>query len=147
MDIKAYQKKCFTEYKLDLQLPSNYHYLYGNPINTLVPIETEINKFMVIGAYPSAKFYTINGINDVPLYDNDAPFSNECYFDGTQTRTIPSGNELNDILSKIGVKRNDCWITDLVKIFLFKEGHIKKYNKLGKMDLVENRSAFFGICD
>jgi len=77
MNIKAYQKKCFEEYKDDLQLPPNYNYFYGNPVNTLVPIETEINKFMVIGAYPSAKFFTVKKIPYVPLYDNDAPFSNE----------------------------------------------------------------------
>jgi uracil-DNA glycosylase len=142
MEIKTYQKKCFSEYKKNLDLPINYNYLYGNPINTLVPIETTINKIMVIGAYPSAKFYTINGINDVPVYDNDAPFSNENYFDGSRIRNIPSGNELNDILLKIGVNRNDCWVTDLVKVFLFKEGHIKKYNKLGNIINNENRTKF-----
>jgi hypothetical protein len=144
MDIRTCQKKCFLEYKASLNPPQNYNYLYGNPINTLVSVETKTNRFMVIGAYPSAKFFTINGINDVPLYDNDSPFSNETYFDGSKTRNIPSGNELNEMLFKIDVKRVDCWITDLVKLFLFKDGHIKKYNKLGKTDLIENRNKF---CD
>jgi uracil-DNA glycosylase len=142
MDITSYQKKCFNEYKKDIGYPANYTYFYGNPINVLVPIEITTNKIMIVGAYPSAKFFRLNGINDVPLYDNDAPFSNEKYFDGTQTRCIPSGNELDKILNKIGVNRNDCWITDLVKLFLFKKGHIKKYNKLGKNDLIENRTRF-----
>jgi uracil-DNA glycosylase len=142
MNIIDYQKKCFNEYKEDIGYPMNYTYFYGNPINVLVPIEIATNKIMIVGAYPSAKFFRLNGINDVPLYDNDAPFSNENYFDGTQTRCIPSGNELDKILNKIGVNREDCWITDMVKIFLFKEGHIKKYNKLGKSDLIENREKF-----
>ncbi len=109
----------------------------------MVPIETHENGIMIVGAYPSAKFYTVTGIADTPLADNDSPFSNESYFDGSRVRTIPSGKELNEvILEKIGVNREVCWITDLVKVFLFKQGHIDRYNKLGKMDLFENRSKF-----
>ena len=104
---------------------------------------------MIVGAYPSAKFYTIeteNGspVMDTPVADNDTPFSNESYFDGSRVRTIPSGKELNEvILNKIGVDRSECWITDLVKVFLFKEGHVKRYEKLGKSDIEENRSKFY----
>ena len=143
MDIKEYQRDCFKNYKMDIGYPDNYNYLYGNPINVLVPIETSINKYMIVGAYPSAKFFTIDGIPDTPVADNDSPFSNESYFDGSRVRTIPSGKELNDvILKKIGIERNECWITDLVKVFLFKEGHIDRYKKIIKTNLVENRSKF-----
>ncbi|MFZ1292076.1 MAG: uracil-DNA glycosylase family protein [Melioribacteraceae bacterium] len=143
MTIQEYQKDCFKNYKTEIGYDPKYKYLYGNPINVLVPIETETNKFMVVGAYPSAKFFTVNKILDTPLYDNDSPFSNESYFDGTRKRTIPSGKELNEeILTKIGINRNECWITDLVKVFLFKEGHIERYKKLGKNDFEENRSKF-----
>lgn len=128
--IISYQKSCFNKYKEDIEY-ADFTYLYGTPINPLVPIETTVNKVMIVGAYPSAKFYTVEKIIDSPLADNDSPFSNESYFDGSRTRTIPSGKELNEvILAKIGVKREDCWITDLVKVFLFKEGHIKRYKKI-----------------
>jgi uracil-DNA glycosylase family 4 len=141
--IKKFQKKCFHNYKHDIGYPTNYNYLYGNPINVLVPIETTINKFMIVGAYPSAKFFTVNGLQDTPLTDNDSPFSNESYFDGSRVRTISSGNELNEvILKKIGILREECWITDLVKVFLFKQGHINRYQKLKKNDLTENRTQF-----
>ena len=143
MSITEYQKDCFKNYKTDIGYPSEYTYLSGNPINVLVPIETTLNNVMIVGAYPSAKFYTINGIADTPMADNDSPFSNESYFDGSRVRTIPSGKELNEvILEKIGVNRSDCWITDLVKVFLFKEGHIKRYVNLNKTDLSENRTKF-----
>lgn len=90
---------------------------------------------MIVGAYPSTKFNTINDVSDTPMADNDSTFSNESYYDGSRVRTIPSRKELNEvILRKIGVNRADCWITDLVKVFLFKEGHIKRYEKLGKTD-------------
>lgn len=143
-NIVEYQRKCFREYKSDIGYPEKYCYLYGNHINVLVPIETSLNRIMIVGAYPSAKFFTVNGISDTPLTDNDSPFSNESYFDGSRVRTIPSGKELNEvILSKIGIHREDCWITDLVKVFLFKNGHVKRYNKI-KSDCIikENRSEF-----
>lgn len=143
MNIIEYQKNCFQKYKSDIGYPDNFTYLFGNPINVLVPIETVKNKFMIVGAYPSAKFFTIDSIPDTPVADNDSPFSNESYFDGSRVRTIPSGKELNEvILKEIGIKRSECWITDLVKVFLFKKGHIERYVKLNKKDLFENRSKF-----
>ena len=148
MTTTDYQKECFKNYKNTIGYPANYTYLTGNPINVLVPIETTLNNVMIVGAYPSAKFYTINGVSDTPMTDNDSPFSNESYFDGSRVRTIPSGKELNEvILEKIDVKRSDCWITDLVKVFLFKEGHIKRYKKLGKTDLAENRTKFIQFAE
>lgn len=148
MTVSDYQKKCFAEYKSKIGYPEDYRYLHGTHINVLVPIETTQNKVMIIGAYPSAKFFTIDGIPDTPVADNDSPFSNESYFDGSRVRTIPSGKELNEvILNRIGVKRSDCWITDLIKVFLFKDGHINRYKKLGKFDLSENRSKFKEFAD
>ena len=143
MTIQQYQKDCFNRYKLSIGYPAQYRYFYGTPINPLVPIETEINKAMIVGAYPSAKFFTIKGKANVPIASNDSPFSNEHYFDGSRVRQIPSGKELNElILQNIGLKREDCWITNIVKVFLFKDGHIKKYRELGKFDIEENRSKF-----
>lgn len=142
MTIKAYQKRCFRNYKVSIGLPKNYHFLYGNPINVQVPIETAQNGVMIVGAYPSAKFYTIDGITNVPLVDNDSPFSNESYFDGSSVRNIPSGKELEQsYLIPLGISRERCWITDLVKVFLFKKGHIDKYIKLGEHKISVNRSS------
>jgi uracil-DNA glycosylase len=143
MTIKEYQKDCFSNYKTSIGYESEYKYLFGNPINTLVPIETALNKFMIVGAYPSAKFFTIKNVSTTPVCDNDSPFSNESYFDGSTVRTIPSGKELNEvILENIGIERSDCWITDLVKVFLFKQGHIDRYDKLQQNVFSENRSRF-----
>jgi uracil-DNA glycosylase len=148
MDIKEYQELCKRAYKAAIHYPESYTYLTGGPIKVQIPLETTVNKVMIVGAYPSAKFYTVQSndgtlIRDVPLDDNDSPFSNETYLDGKRLRTIPSGKELNEvILHKIGVLRQDCWITDLVKVFLFKEGHVKKYQALGKFDIEPNRKNF-----
>ena len=143
MTISEYQKKCFKEYKASISYPEEYTYFFGNPINPIVPVETAVGKVMVVGAYPSARFYTVNSVQSTPLYDNDAPFSNETYYDGTRLRFTPSGEELNEVvLEKFGIKREQCWITDLVKVFLFNKDHVSRYQKLGKTDVVENRSHF-----
>ncbi len=143
MQISEYQKDCFRNYKKSIDYPAEYTYLHGTAINVLVPIETALEKAMIVGAYPSAKFFTINGVADTPMADNDAPFSNESYFDGSRVRSIPSGKELDEVILKsIGIDRGECWITDLVKVFLFKDGHVNRYIKLGKNDIAENRSKF-----
>ena len=143
MTIKEYQKKCFKEYKADINYPENYTYFFGNPVNTIVPIETAVGQVMIVGAYPSARYFTVEAVQNTPLYDNDAPFSNETYYDGTSMRTTPSGEELNEVvLEQFGIKREQCWITDLVKVFLFNDDHISRYKKLGKTDIEENRSRF-----
>lgn len=140
--IQAYQQRCFREYKTSIDLSEPYTYLRGNPVNVLVPIETAQDGVMIVGAYPSAKFFTINGIADTPMMDNDAPFSNESYFDGSRVRIIPSGYELAEhYLQPLGIPRESCWITDLVKVFLFKEGHVERYRKLS-VAAAENRSRF-----
>ena len=147
MILNYFQRKCFHTYKSEIGYPENYTYFGGNPIKVHVPIETPLNKVMIVGAYPTARFFTVDGpqgkVIDTPMEDHNSPFSNETYFDGSRVRTIPSGQELNEvILQKIGVKREDCWITDLVKVFLFKEGHIKRYENLGKKDMEANRNKF-----
>lgn len=143
MTIQQYQKECFTNYKSSIGYPITFDFFHGTQINPLVPIETVTEKAMIVGAYPSAKFFTIDGETNVPVASNNSPFSDEHYFDGSRVRQIPSGKELNEvILQRIGIERKDCWITNLVKVFLFKEGHIKKYNKLGKYTIEENRSSF-----
>jgi len=153
MDIKEYQEICKREYKGSIHYPESYTYLSGKPIKVQIPIETTVNKVMIVGAYPSAKFYTVQRkdgtfIRDTPLADNDSPFSDETYLDGKRIRTIPSGKELNEvILNKIGVQRQDCWITDLVKVFLFKDGHVKKYQDLDKFDIEPNRKDFGKFAD
>jgi len=142
-EIKDYQKKCWANYKKEIKLPEHYNYLYGNPVKVHVPIDVAKGQVMVVGAYPTAHFNTIDGIRDVPVEDHLYPFSNESYFDGSRVRTVKSGEELEDFyFSKLGITRDQCWITDLVKMFLFKEGHVKKYNELGHFKQKETRSKF-----
>ena len=141
--IREFQIRCFREYKSSVGIPNEYRYYFGNPVNVLVPVDTATSGLMVVGAYPSAKFYSIGGLTDVPLLDNDSPFSSEMYFDGSRVRTIPSGRELDETyLTQLGISRSRCWITDLVKVFLFKKGHVRRYQELGDTIAVETRSKF-----
>jgi uracil-DNA glycosylase len=142
MTIQQYQKKCSKEYTESIKFPETTSYLYGNPVRTMVPIETAIGKIMVIGPYPAAQVYFVNDIPDVPLHDSSAPFSTEPYYDGSRVRSSFTGQELSDvILETLEITREQCWLTTLVKVFLFDEDNVKKYHRLGK-EIAENRSKF-----
>ena len=142
MTIHQYQKKCFKEYKKDIKFPDTESYLYGNPVNTVIPIETAVGKFMIIGPQPAAKVFFVNDIPDVPLMDGNAPFAVDPYFDGSRVRSSFTGQELQDIiLETLEIKREECWLTSLVKVFLFDDDHVKKYKRLGK-EIKENKSKY-----
>lgn len=133
MTIQQYQKKCSKEYMQSIGFSEENSYLYGNPVRTVVPIETAIGRIMVIGPQPAAKVFFEDNIPDVPLQDATAPFSIEPYYDGNRVRSSYTGQELNEIiLETLEIKREHCWLTTLVKVFLFDEDHVKKYQRLGK---------------
>jgi uracil-DNA glycosylase len=145
--IQEYQKCCWHTYKTAIDLPEDYSYLYGNPVKVHVPVETAENGIMIVGAYPTAHFQTIKTsagrlIRDVPVADHLSPFSSERYYDGSSIRELKSGVELEKYyLEPLSISRSQCFITDLVKVFLFKEGHSSKYAALGKV-IQPSRSKF-----
>lgn len=142
MTIQQYQKKCSREYLKSIKFPKENSYLYGNPVQTVIPIETAIGKIMIIGPQPAAKMYFVNDIPDVPLYDATAPFSIEPYYDGSRVRSSYTGQELSEvILETLEIPRERCWLTSLLKVFLFDDDHVKKYHRLGK-EIKENRSQY-----
>lgn len=142
MTIHQYQKKCFKEYTGSIKFPEDTSYLHGNPVRTVVPIETAIGKIMIIGPQPAPRVYFENDIPDVPLCDGLAPFSIEPYFDGSRVRSSFTGQELSEvILETLEIKREDCWLTSLVKVHLFDDDTVKKYKRLGKK-ITENRSKY-----
>lgn len=142
--IQEFQRRLFKRYKSSLSLPKNYRYFYGNPVEPVVPLDTKTESVLIIGAYPSAKFATIDSETNAPVADNLGPFSSDRYFDGSRVRSLASGHELyTEYLRPLGLQRTQCWITDLVKVFLFKQGHIEKYHRLGcKWPDRETRSLF-----
>jgi len=130
--IESFRRRLYASYKQSLTLPQDYNYLYGNPVQPAVPLDAARDGVLVIGAYPSARFATLNGESDVPVGDHCGPFSSETYFDGSRVRSVASGVELEEAyLRPLGLRRAQCWITDLVRVFLFKAGHIAKYRRLG----------------
>ncbi len=147
MTIHQYQKKCYGEYLQSIRFPTDTAYLYGNPVSTVVPLQAAIGKVMVVGPFPGAKLYTVDDIPDVPLYDSNSPFATDPYFDGSRVRNSLAGEELTEvILETLGVKVEECWLTSLVKVFLFDGDHVKKYHRLGK-EITENRSRYMDYAD
>lgn len=145
MTIQQYQKKCSKEYLESINLTQETSYLYGNPVRTVVPIETAIGKIMIVGPQPAAKVFFEKDIPDVPLTDATAPFSIEPYYDGNRVRSSYTGQELSEVILEIlEIPREKCWLTTLVKIFLFDDDHVKKYKRLGK-EIKENKSQYSDI--
>jgi uracil-DNA glycosylase len=132
--ILTYQQKVFREYSNSIGLPPNYAYPDGNPIRPVPPIQTKINGLMIVGAYPSARFEnrkatdTTNKYRLIPVGDNLQPFADEEYFDGLKVRKLVSGIALKkNLLDRLGLDFRDCWITNLVKVFLYKQEHMDSY--------------------
>jgi len=144
--VSTYLKECFRNYTNSLGLEEGLTYFYGNPITPVMPVEIEKNSVMIIGAYPTARFTTIKKERFVPVADISAPFSDEKYFNGTTIYPVLSGKELSEnYLEPLGIKRNQCWITNLVKIFLFYDKHVEKYKRLGNENIKETRSMFMEL--
>ena len=132
--ILEYQRKVFREYSKQIKLPPNYTYPDGNPIKPLPPIQTKTNGLMIVGTHPSARFEsrkTTDGSNKyrlIPIGDTLRPFGDEEYFDGLKIRRLESGVDLRRyLLDGLGLDFADCWITHLVKVFLYSKEHIKNY--------------------
>ena len=133
--ISGFLKDCYQNYiplmQNDLQeFPKNYVYPDGNPIRPVLPVQITQNNIMIIGAFPSARFERRNG-KLIPIADNLSPFGEEKYFDGREIRVQASRESLNkNYFSQLDIKPSELWITDLVKIYLFPEKHIKNCREI-----------------
>lgn len=130
--IQNFQQRLYARYKKNLSLPPTYAYLYGNPVQPLAPVETACRSVCIIGAYPPARLATLRGKYEAPVADYHAPFPSGLYFDGKQVQSIADADELAvGYLAPLGLHREQCWLTYLVKIFLFRDEHLARYRRLG----------------
>lgn len=151
--ILSYQQKCHSEYAQSIGLPSQYTYPDGNPIRPLPPIQTTVGSLMIIGAYPSARFESrpsqkqSNRHRLIPVADNLQPFGYEQYFDGIRVRTLTSADTLHDyLLSPLQQTLEQCWVTDLVKVFLYKSSHVESCKAVKpSFEATELRSQFYTL--
>jgi uracil-DNA glycosylase len=108
---------------------------------------------MIVGAYPSARFESrVSPVDParrrlIPVADNLQPFGREEYFDGTRIRTLTSGDTLAEyILDSLGVSLEDCWVTDLVKVFLYKKSHVDSCGEVvPKFEVPRLRHKFYDL--
>ena len=129
--ILDYQQKCSRSYLSSIELPADYRYPDGAPIRPLPPLKVAVGGLMIIGAYPSARFEQRQSrlkpgkFRTVPIADNLQPFGREEYFDGLKPTVLVSGETLAEyLLQPLEIEADHCWITDLVKVFLYKDTHI-----------------------
>jgi uracil-DNA glycosylase len=117
--------------------PNQPPFYYGKrPCMPVVPTRLVSEKVMILGAYPTCRFATIGSEEFVPVKDIDEPFEDSRYFDNYSVRDVRSGDVLYEgYLGLLGLDPdNDTWITNMVKCFLFKPGHINAYRRLGWTD-------------
>jgi len=129
-DILKFQQECFKHYLNDIrkkitEFPEKYLFPDGNPILPILPVKTEKKKIMFVGAFPSARFENRKGLL-IPIANNLSPFGKEEYFDGQQIRKQASREVLEEeFFSNLNINADEHWITDLVKVYLMPEKHIK----------------------
>ena len=129
-DILKFQQECYKHYLNDIrekitEFPEKYLFPDGNSILPILPVKTEKGKLMFVGAFPSARFENRNGLL-IPATNNLSPFGKEEYFDGQQIRKQASREVLEEeFFSKLNINGDEHWITDLVKVYLMPEKHIK----------------------
>lgn len=81
----------------------------GHPVLAVPPHDCAVGKLLILGAYPTAVYLG----NRTPIQNIAMPFD----------PSTKSGRELDEkVLRPLGITRNDCWITNFVKCYLFKTG-------------------------
>jgi len=116
-ELEAYKADARENYSKSVGLPADYAFSNGKLVLPLPPVSTAVGGIMVIGAYPSAIF-----AGGVPADNLKMPFDDTVYPGGVNK----SAEELDkEYLAPLGLARSGCWITNLVKVFLFKKGHAR----------------------
>lgn len=147
-EILKFQKKCFAKYLEDIrevvpEIPNPYIFPDGNPILPVIPIKTVQNSIMIIGAFPSARFEYRNKLL-IPVGNNLSPFGQEEYFDGSVVRAQASRESLDRYyFNQLNIDVNEIWLTDLVKVYLYPDKHIKNCEQIApKIKFVNTHKLF-----
>ena len=102
-----------ANYLPSLGIVSPVEFVGGKAIAPVPPKHCATGKIMILGAYPTAAYERIDR-HIVPVGNIAEPFD----------PMTDSGKELDSqYLEPLGIRRDDCWITNLLKVFLFKEEH------------------------
>ena len=144
--VDKFRRDLLRGYAESVGIAERANYIGGAPLRPVVPLDVG-HTVLIIGAYPPARLGAVADEHDVPVADSLGPFEPERYYDGERIRLQKLASELDvSYLSPLGVKREDCWITNLVKVFVFNEGQRQKYLKLGTQPPAGyNREAFESI--
>jgi len=149
-NIIDFQRDCYNEY-LDYireeitKIPDPYVFPDGNPIRPVLATQTSQKSIMLVGAFPSARFERREG-RLIPVANNLSPFAVEEYFDGHEMRKQASRESLEiNYFNQLGIDPGKIWITDLVKIYLYPEKHIKNCQQISERTFINTHSLFSKI--
>jgi hypothetical protein len=148
--IPEFNRRCYSGYIKDISkrvpgFPEKYLFPYGNPIQPVLSISSCEKEIMLIGAFPSARFEIRNN-RLIPVANNLSPFAREEYFDGYGFRKQASREILDKhyfpVLNKVP---EDIWITDIVKVYLFPDDHIKNCEEVNNRIKYVNTHKMFNL--
>lgn len=115
----------------------------ARPCMPVVPTRLKPRGVMVLGFYPNTRYRNHQGDPFVPADDIDEPFEDTRYFDGYGVRRHESGALLEEAyLRPLGLRREDVYITNVVKCFLFDEQDVKTCVRHGFAGAGELRSTY-----
>lgn len=146
--VTRFLKDCYIGYLEDLQsrvpaFPRPYLFPDGNPIQPVLPVHTATGAVMIIGAFPSARFERRNG-KLIPVGNNLSPFGEELYFDGRRHRVQESAERLwAGYLQPLRIDREQIWLTDIVKVYLYPDDHIRNCWALFPSTVFVNTHSMF----
>ncbi|MDD5687746.1 MAG: uracil-DNA glycosylase family protein [Elusimicrobia bacterium] len=135
--LEDYKKEVINKYCKNIGLPMEYRFYNGIQVKPLCPVETRENGVFVIGAYPSAAFERKNG-RILPKDNLSKPFDDNKEVDNKSAKELDE-----NILKPLGIKRSQCWITNLVKTFLFKKEHVLQFEMFkSKIHVIVTRDNY-----
>lgn len=149
-DVLEFNRRCYSGYIKDIAkrvpgFPEKYLFPYGNPVRPVLSVSTCEKEIMLIGAFPSARFEIIQK-RLIPVANNLSPFAREEYFDGFGFRKQASREILdNHYFHPLNKVPEDFWITDIVKIYLFPEDHIKNCKEVDNNIYYVNTHKMFDL--
>lgn len=111
--VDAFRTRLSEQYLAGIGLPEPFLFFSGEPVRPVPPQEVATGGVLILGAYPTAHF-EMHDEQVTPVRNIDRPLAED---------TVSGKTLQAHYFKPLGLTREKCWVTNLVKMFLFKEGH------------------------
>lgn len=144
---KELLKDMYRNYAASLGLKFDARYISGAPLRPVVPVDIALDGIFFIDGYPSCRLATFGKERNVPFADITGALAPERWFDGSKVRDQFQARVFEKrFLEPLGLRKKDCWVSTLVKVFLFRKQHMEAYKRLGwQVPEGYSRSDYFDL--